>query len=67
MPLTPPSTPNVTRPIPYIASGGGDSRWVQLVAFYILLAFAFNLVTYLRVGAACRLANEGAVDGQRSA
>jgi hypothetical protein len=66
--LDPPSTPNVTRPIPYIVSGGGDSRWVQLVAFYIplLLAFAFNLVTYLRVGAAFRrLANEGAVDAAK--
>ena len=40
-------------PAPWIASGGGgDARWVQLVAFYLplLLAFSYNLATYLRVG-----------------
>ena len=51
-----------------ISGAGEDSRWVQLVVFYVplALAFAFNLGTYIRVGGAFRrMAREGAVDAAK--
>lgn len=54
--------------VPFISGGGSDSRYVQLLVFYLplLLAFAFNLGTYLRVGSAFRrMARDGSVDASK--
>ena len=55
--------------VPLISDGGGgDARWVQLLAFYVplALAFAFNLITYVRVGSAFRrMVREGAVEAAK--
>lgn len=54
--------------VPFLAGGGADSRWVQLVSFYapLVAACVVNLCTYLRVGSAFRrMAREGVVDASK--
>lgn len=60
---------NHTRPpLPLSGGGGADARWVQLACFYapLLVAFLFNMITYIRVGGAFqRMVREGAVEASK--
>jgi hypothetical protein len=50
---------------PFVVGGGADTRYLQLLVFYLplLAAFCFNLGAYVRVGRAFgRMAREGAVE-----
>ena len=53
------------RAVPFVGGGGSDTRYVQLLVFYLplFMAFCFNLGTYVRVGRAFkRMARDGAVE-----
>lgn len=55
--------------VPFISRGdGADNRWVQVSVFYLplLLAFALNVVIYVRVGRTFRrMARSGSVDAAK--